>query len=77
MKVYPERFKKYINEVFFIAPNDLGLGFLNFWFKKITSFLKNTPFLLLIPLTTIFVLLIYLMFGKYLIWLTNLLQYGF
>jgi len=71
------KFKKQINEVFFLKPNDLGIDFLNFWFKKITFFLKNFPFLYLIPLSFFLSFLIYLFLGKYLVFLTSLLQYGF
>jgi len=77
MKLYSCRFKKYINEVFFIAPNDLGFKLLNIWFKKISFFLKNMPFLFIVPLTLLFVLLIYFLFGKHLVWLTSFLQHAF
>jgi len=77
MIVYSKNFQRYINEVFFITPNDLGNDFLNKWFKRITFFLKKSPFLLITPLTMIFVLLFYFIFGKYIILLTNFLQYGF
>jgi hypothetical protein len=77
MNLYSNRFKKYINEVFSITPNDLGFDSLTFWFKKITFLLKNIPFLLLIPLTLTFALLLHFIFGKYLVWLTSFLQYGF
>jgi len=77
MKIDSKNLKIYINEVFFIEPNNLGFDFLNFWFKKTTFYLKRFPFLFIIPLSGVIVLLLYLLFGQYLVWLANLLQYGF
>jgi len=77
MKGYQLRFKKQIDEVFFIKPNDLGWDLLTFWFKKTTFFLKKFPFLYLIFFAGVIVLLMYLLFGGYLILLTTFLQYGF
>jgi len=77
MKNYSLRFKRHINEVFIIKPNDLGMNFLTFWFKRTTFLLKKFPFLYLFPVASMIVLLMYFLLGKYLILLTNWLQYGF
>jgi hypothetical protein len=77
MKSYSLRFRKQIGEVFVIQPNDLGNIFLNFLFKKSTAYLKRFPFLYLLPATVIIVFFIYLFFGKGIVTITSLLQYGF
>jgi len=77
MKNCSLRFRKQIGEVFIIQPNDLGNKFLNFLFKKSTAYLKKFPFFYLFPATVIIVFLIYLLLGKRIVTITNLLQYGF
>jgi len=77
MKVYSKEFKKYLDEVFFIKPNDLGKDFLNVWFKKTTVYLKKMPFLIILPLTVIIALLFFFLFRRYLIDWVSFLQYGF
>jgi hypothetical protein len=77
MKSYSLRFRKQIGEVFVIQPNDLGNSFLNFLFKKSTAYLKRFPFLYILPATVIIVFFIYLIFGKGIVTITSLLQYGF
>lgn len=71
------RLKKKLNEVFFIEPNDLGINFLTFYFKKITARLKIMPFVYVIPFAFLIVLILYLLLGKLLIRLVTFLQYGF
>jgi len=77
MKSLSFKFKKQMNEVFFIEPNDLGNSFLNFLFKRSTAFLKKFPFLYLLPLSFLITFLIYLFLGRGIIIINNLLQYGF
>ncbi|MDH7476109.1 MAG: hypothetical protein QHH09_01400 [Microgenomates group bacterium] len=73
----PYHLKNKLNEVFFIEPNDLGWVFLTKFYKKITSYLKTAPFIIIIPLSFFFSFLFYLIFGKLLVKIVNLLQYGF
>jgi len=77
MKSYSLKLKKQISEVFIIKPNDLGSQFLTYWFKKSTLFLKQFPFLYLIPLATLIAFLVYLFLGKKIVFITTFLQYGF
>lgn len=71
------RLKKKLNEIFFIEPNDLGVDFLTFYFKKITIFLKTMPFIYVIPFAFLISLILYLLLGRLLIRLVTFLQYGF
>ena len=71
------RLKKKLNEVFSIEPNDLGINFLTFYFKKITSYLKTAPFIFVIPSTIMIALILYFLFGRLLVRLVTILQYGY
>lgn len=77
MKTVNLRLKRKLNEVFFIEPNDLGLGFLTNIYKILTARLKMTPFIFVVPLSFIFAFFLYLFFGRLMIKLVSLLQYGF
>lgn len=71
------RLKNQLDEVFFIKPNNLGWFFLTNIYKKITSYFKTMPFILVIPSSFLLVFFLYLIFGKLLVKLASLLQYGF
>jgi len=71
------RLKKKLDEVFSIEPNDLGIDFITFYFKKITAYFKTIPFVYVIPFTFLISLVLYLLLGKLLIRLVTILQYGF
>ena len=71
------RMKQKLNEVFSIEPNDLGISFLTFYFRKITARLKTIPFAYVIPFTFLISLILYFILGKLLIGLVTTLQYGF
>ncbi len=77
MKTINIRLKKKLNEVFSIEPNDLGIDFLTFYFKKITAYLKIIPFVYVIPFAFLISLILYLLLGKLLIRLVTFLQYGY
>ena len=77
MKTTANKLKKSLNEVFFIEPNDLGLGFLNYLYKKTTHPLKYAPFIIVIPMAFLAAVAMYFIFGQLLIKLVSLLQYGF
>jgi len=69
--------KKKMKEVFIVEPNDLNIDFLTNFYKKATSYLKTTPFIIIIPFSFLAGLFIYLIFGYLIVRLTTLLQYGF
>jgi len=69
--------KKKMEEVFIIEPNDLSISFLTNFYKKLTAYLKTTPFIIIIPLSFLVGLVIYLIFGYLIVRLTTLLQHGF
>lgn len=69
--------KRKLKEIYFIAPNDLGLGFLNLWYKRLTSYLKTAPFLVIFPLSLVTAIISYLLLNRLLVNLVSLLQYGF
>ncbi|EKE14256.1 MAG: hypothetical protein ACD_12C00603G0001 [uncultured bacterium] len=71
------RLKRKMNEVFSIEPNELGVNFLTSYFKKLTAYLKVTPFVYIIPLTFIISIFLYFVLGRFLIKLVTVLQYGF
>ena len=53
------RMKQKMNEVFSVEQNELGIGFITNYFKKITSYLKNAPFILVIPLAILISLFLF------------------
>jgi len=77
MKSINLRLTRKMNEVFSIEPNDLGLNLFTNYFRKVTSYLKTAPFIVVIPLTILISLFLYLVFGRLLIKLVTILQYGY
>lgn len=71
------RFKKKLEEIYFIEPNNLGNQLLTSLYKRFTARFKSMPFLVIIPLSVSIVVMLYLLFGFLTIKLTTLLQYGF
>jgi len=77
MKEINFRMKQKLNEVFSVEPNDLGTNFLTYRFRKLSTYLKTIPFVYVIPFAFIISLVLYLLFGKFLVRLVTILQYGF
>lgn len=77
MKEINYRMKQKLNEVFSVEPNDLGIDFLTIYFKKLTFYLKTAPFIFVIPSTIIIALILYFLFGRLLVGLVTILQYGY
>ena len=77
MRTVEFKLKQKLNEVFINEPSDLGLNFLTNLYKISTRPLKNIPFVIIVPLSFIFAVVIYVLFGKLIIKLVTLLQYGF
>lgn len=77
MKTGHFRLKSKLNEVFFIKPNDLGNKTLTRFFKSSTSFLKTMPFIIVVPLSFFSAFILYVIFGKLIVKVVSLLQYGF
>ena len=77
MKTINLRLKQKMDEVFSIEPNELGAGFLTNYFRKITAYLKIMPFMYIIPITFLVSIFLYFIFGRFLIKLVTVLQYGF
>jgi len=77
MKNINFRMKQKMNEVFLVEPNELGIGFLTIYFKKITAYLKIMPFIYIIPLTLFVSISLYFILGRFLVNLVTFLQYGF
>jgi len=71
------RMKQKMNEVFSVEQNELGIGFITNYFKKITSYLKTAPFIFVIPLAISISLFLYIIFGRLLVKLVTILQYGY
>jgi len=70
-------FQKKLNEVFYLEPNNLGVGFLTNFYKRIVAHFKIAPFIIIIPFSFIFAGMVYLLLGYLLVKLVSLLQYGF
>jgi hypothetical protein len=70
-------FQKKLNEVFYLEPNNLGMGFLTNLYKRIVAHFKVAPFIIIIPFSFIFAGVAYFLLGYLLIKLVSLLQYGF
>lgn len=77
MRNFQYQLKKELREIFTIPPNDLGIKILTDYYKKLTSYLKTAPFLIVIPLSFLIGVVFYLVFNRLLIAFVNLLQYGF
>lgn len=77
MQAFQYKLLQKLNDTFSLPPNDLDVNFLTLWYKKSTTYLKNLPFIYIIPLSFIITFLLYLMIGSLVIKLTTLLQYGF
>ncbi|NMB84149.1 hypothetical protein GYA28_02565 [Candidatus Roizmanbacteria bacterium] len=77
MKTLSFQLTEKMNEVFLTKPADLGFVFLTHWYKRFTSIIKTAPFIIIVPLSLLFSLLTYLVFGYLLVKLTSILQYGF
>ena len=75
--IYSTIVKQKLDEIFIVEPNNLGLVILTNIYKKLTGSLKIAPFVYLVPLSLLIVLLVYYLFGIYLVRLVSLLQYGF
>lgn len=71
------RMKQKLNEVFYVEPNDLGVGFMTNYFRKITAYLKIMPFVYVIPITFLISISLYFLLGRFLIKLVTIMQYGF
>jgi len=71
------RMKQKLNEVFSVEPNDLGINFLTYYFKKITVYLKVAPFFYVIPIAFLASIFLYFVLGRFLVKLVTVLQYGF
>ena len=77
MSRFSLQLREKLNEVFLIEPNDLGWKFLTNIYKILTTPLKKTPFIVVIPLSLIISFFIYLIFGRLIVRLVSFLQYGF
>ena len=69
--------KHKLHEVYFVEPNDLGNSKLTSLYKTVTSFLKQMPFIFIVPLSVLLSFALYVIFGTLTVKLTTLLQYGF
>ena len=66
-----------MEEVYLVEPNDLGFAKGTLLYRKVNVYFKRMPFLFIIPLAFIVSILLSVFFGKFIVRLTTLLQYGF
>lgn len=72
MKKLPKVLKEGLENVFFLPPNDLGVDFLNRYYKKGTACLKVFPWIF-IPLAISITVILFLSGGQNVIILVNYL----
>ena len=77
MKTIQYRLKHKLDEVYFVEPNDLGNEQLTALYKIVTPFLKQMPFIFVIPLSMVFSVMLYVLLGGLVVRLATILQYGF
>ncbi|OGK15625.1 hypothetical protein A3H80_02020 [Candidatus Roizmanbacteria bacterium RIFCSPLOWO2_02_FULL_37_19] len=75
-KVYSHLKERY-DEVYSLSPNNLGFTHLTQIFKTISGQLKFFPFKIFIPLSLFITVILYLVFGIFIVRLVSLLQHGF
>lgn len=77
MRSFNYRLTHKMQESFSLEPNNLGINLLTSVYKKTTKYLKNLPFLIIIPLSILFAVFVYILVGRIVVGLTSLLQNGF
>ncbi|MBI4008693.1 hypothetical protein HY357_00495 [Candidatus Roizmanbacteria bacterium] len=77
MRVINYRLHKKLEETFVVEPNNLGTELLTFLYHRVTSFLKQMPFIFIIPMSIVGAIFLYILFGSLIVKLVTLLQYGF
>jgi len=77
MRTIPTRIQNKYSEIFSLQPNKFGNERINSLYKMTTRFLKKAPFIVIVPMVTFVVILIYIIIGSLLVKLASLLQYGF
>jgi len=75
--MYYSQLKNSYRRIYAVSPNDLGNQTLTWLYKLLTKPIKALPFLYIGPLSLLGSLVLYLLLGKFVIKLVNLLQYGF
>ncbi len=69
--------KHKLDEVYSMEPNNLGNSQMNSVYKTGVSFLKEMPFIYIVPTSILLSVLLYFVFGSLTIKLVSILQYGF
>jgi len=72
-----DRLEKHLDDVFIVAPTDLGNPYVTGLFRRMNVCVKRMPFLVVIPVSIVFSIILYLLFGYVFIRLASILQYGF
>jgi len=70
-------FKKNIQELYIVPPNDLGIPIVTSWYRAINKFFKSMPFLIIVPLTILIFILLALVSQHIIIRLATFIQYGY
>lgn len=70
-------FKKKLDEIYIVSPNNLGFKKLTDIYRLLTSYLKTAPFIIVVPFSFFITFFLYFIFGFLIVKLVNLLQYGF
>lgn len=70
-------FKKNIEEMYIVPPNDLGIPLLTSWYRSINRFFKSMPFLIIVPLAILVFILLAFISQHLIIRLATFIQYGY
>lgn len=73
----PSFLKNHLRELNIVEPNDLGIPFVTFIYRKINVFFKTAPFIFVIPIALFIATGLVYIFGILAVRLVSLLQYGF
>lgn len=73
----PTEWRRRMEDVFLVEPNDLVFAPLTAVYKQVTGRLKVWPFLYILPLSFVGASLLYVLFGPAVVALASVLQYGF
>ncbi len=60
-----------------VEPNEFGMPFITYLYRKINRFFKTAPFIVVVPTSIIVSTLAVYLFGLLAVKLVSLLQYGF
>ena len=77
MKSHVYQLKTRLRDSRVVEPNEFGIPFLTFAYRRVNRFFKTAPFIFVVPLSIIGAICLVYLFGLLAVRLVSLLQYGF